>query len=130
MTAPPLRTRPTNTQRSLNVPGGLLSFVVLKGISKAGQSMGMRRGLFAPFSVQVRAPPPRRARCVAPAGAACACGGAGHARALVPLAHLARAVRPCNTRCNPTCCNLQENTVVQTYVSAAYSIAFTGGFGT
>jgi hypothetical protein len=25
---------------------------------------------------------------------------------------------------------VQENTVVQTFVSAAYSIAFTGGFGT
>jgi hypothetical protein len=60
---------------SLNVPGGLISFVVLKGATSAGHRMGLNRGVFAPFGVQ-------------------------------------------------------ENTVVQTLVSACYSIAFSGGFGT
>lgn len=41
--------------RSLNVPGGLLSFVVLKGFTKTGQALGLSSGLFAPFGVQVRA---------------------------------------------------------------------------
>jgi hypothetical protein len=51
----PARPPPPNpAARSLNVPGGLLSFVVLKSTTAAGQSMGFRRGLFAPFGVQVR----------------------------------------------------------------------------
>jgi hypothetical protein len=39
---------------SLNVPGGLLSFVVLKGSTAAGNRLGFKKGLFAPFGVQVR----------------------------------------------------------------------------
>ncbi|GBF99887.1 metal-nicotianamine transporter-like, partial [Raphidocelis subcapitata] len=60
---------------SINAPAGLLSFLVLKAFSSGGHSMGLRRGLFAPLTVQ-------------------------------------------------------ETTVVQTYVTSACNVVFTGGFST
>lgn len=38
---------------SLNVPGGLLSFVAIRSLTGVGNKMGLVNGIFAPFGVQV-----------------------------------------------------------------------------
>jgi len=118
---------------SLSIPGGLLSFVILKSLTAVGRKLNLTRGLFAPFGLQVGSPPASH-----PAGASslrqpCHClparRGAGEAGRTPPPRTAAGFISSDACVLRLVCWWLQENNVVQTFVSSCYGIAFSGGFG-